>query len=736
MNAAIPPAPYWPIGELLQIPDLSSYNILNTAEISSDGVITLMSEMPDSQGAVWSTEEFMLDLNKKFQIVMHIYFGDTNEQTSDGFAFALQGHQNFVPYTTQGPSLGVFGENWYGGALGISNSFAIEFDLQENKSADTGNYFDYYVYAQSPLGHHIAYLWPGESLTYQDNNHGSIFNPLYCRPIQHYGTQNVENFTNGEWHKFEINWDPVAERLDYQFSDLEVVSVFNIKEKVGTDRVYWGFTGSTSDASISPQIEFDNIEGLVTSTASMSVYRTVPEVQIPGDGFIYPGEELRFEIVVNYVDGMFEWEDVVFNYLLANEMRYKPESLSLSYSTGEVEKPGGQVWTEKELMLPLLNMDAVRNSVKIVFFADVILEIQAGTQISHWFQVSGQHESIPLMEYRHVYAGESNPTVRLQIPDMIVLTGADPFYVVEGMWNDLNPSQLSMQYFINGNLIESGSPFVNDINIGAWTFTGITEHLEYGENILTIAIQNSAGVKNTTAVQIYLQSKPVLSWGDYYPSENIVFGEKIEIQFHWRDKDSSILDIYMSVNGEDAEIVETLENLIPGTSKMYSFTLSTFDLRLGENQIEIYAENPYENRSNILSFALTTYRALVFSSPPEMLREAETAELSGKSKTYKLISSPIQVLDSRETGAEWNLSVRLESEFGNDNGKVIMDFFYRDEYGAEIQITPENSIVLSHTTENAEVIELRQDGETGFYVRLPPGYDVGSYHVSLHWTLG
>ena len=711
---------------------------VNTAQITENGTIILMSEDLSSKGAVWSKEEYQLDLNKSFQIVMHLYFGDTDEQTDDGIAFVMQGFQSFVPYSYAGPSLGVLGENRYSGKRGVENSFAIEFDLQINNHGNEGNFFDRFVGYLQPSGHHLAFLWPGERSTYQDNAEGWPWSQNWYRAVQHYGTMGVENFTNGQWRRMEINWDPVTEILNYKFDHSGTVSVYDLKNKIGTDRVYWGFTGSTSNSSISPQIIFENIEGLVSSNASMTSFHTGSEIEIFTDEFIYPEEELRFEITINYLDGMFEWEDIVFDYFLLPEMQYKPESLYVLYSTGKVIKPPNDVWGDEVLSFPLLNMDENRSSVKIVFLADVVSNIEADVQLSHFYQVTGMHESIPLLEYRQIVGRESNPTIVLRSPDEMVLTGADPLYVIEGTWHDLNSSKLFIQFYMNGNLVESKPPvppFINQENLGTWTFGGDKEYLKYGENILTIKIQNSIGIGNSVDVRLYLQSKPMISWGDFSPPSDIDFGEMLELPFNWMDRESSILQIYVKINHAEPVFWEQLENPDPGNSMPYTMKFTSKDLLMGENRIEIFLKNSYENPSNILSFNTTTHRALVFSSPPETMHETEPAKISEKTKTYKLVAPPIQILDTREKRDEWTLSVRLEMPFENERQKMISDFFYCDESGQEIKITDTDSIILSHITENAEDITLNQEGNTGFYVRVPPGSDIGAYQASLHWTL-
>ena len=708
---------------------------VNAAQITDDDTIILMSEDLSSQGAVWSKEEYQLDLNKSFQIVMHLYFGDTNEWTDDGLAFVLQGSQSFTPYTYAGSSLGVLGENRYTGKNGMPNSFAIEFDLEENKSSGTRNYFDYYVGAR----HHLAYLWAGERQTYQDVDLEWLpWMQNWVRTVQHYGTYNVGNFTNGQWHRLEINWDSSEEVFDYTFDDWQTISVYNLKTKIGTNRVYWGFTGSTSNSAISPQIRIENIEGLVSSNVSMTAYYTELELEIFAGEFIYPEEELRFEITINYLDGIFEWENIVFEYLLAPEMQYKSESLYVQYSTGEIEKPPDNVWKTDKLYLPLLNMNENRNSITIVFLADVRMNIEKDTVISHWFQVVGLHESVPLMEYCHVVGGESNPTIVLHTSDEIMLTGADPFYIVEGIWRDLNPSQLSIQFFMNGEPVESLMPippFFNQFNFGDWMFTGNKQYLKYGQNVLTIKIQNNRGVGSSVDAYIYLQSKPMISWGDFSPPGQIKFGEVLELPFNWLDRDCAFLDIYIAINDVEPIVFDNFENPNPGESMSYTMKLSTKNFRVGINKIEIFIENSFANQSNSLAFTITTQKALVFSSPPGTLREEEIAQLSEKEKTYKLIAPPIQIMDTREEKEEWTLSVRLETPFKNEKNKMILDFFYCDENGKEIKITSEDSNILSYVTENAEEVVLDQNGKAGFYVRIQPGFDMGSYQASLHWTL-
>ncbi|NVJ64821.1 MAG: HYR domain-containing protein [Flavobacteriaceae bacterium] len=173
-------------------------------------------------GSVWYQNK--MDLNSDFNLEFDVYLGN-NDGGADGMAFVLQ------PLST---SAGTGGGGI--GYLGISPSFAVEFDTYQN-----GDRSD-------PTADHLSLQTNGVI------NHGTVNN------LQ--GPVSVGNLENGAWHSVNITWNSQTNnfRLDLDgtnrinYSGDVINNVFN-----GNPGVYWGWTAATGGLSNEQRVRINSL---------------------------------------------------------------------------------------------------------------------------------------------------------------------------------------------------------------------------------------------------------------------------------------------------------------------------------------------------------------------------------------------------------------------------------------------------------------------------------------------
>lgn len=171
--------------------------------------IQLTSNATGQQGCAWFHEQ--TDFSQPFTHTMTANFGN-NEGGADGICLIYQSNSN----TTCGLVGGGIG------ALGIPNSFIVEFDTWFN-----GEYAD------------IA------------NDHTAInINGNFAAPIN--GPANLGNIEDGGDHTISFSWDPTSNSYSVSFDGSVVLSgTFDIINNCfgGSPFAYWGYSASTGAAT-------------------------------------------------------------------------------------------------------------------------------------------------------------------------------------------------------------------------------------------------------------------------------------------------------------------------------------------------------------------------------------------------------------------------------------------------------------------------------------------------------
>ncbi|MQS45405.1 lectin-like domain-containing protein [Companilactobacillus mishanensis] len=342
--------------------------------------------------------------NKRPQTLsMWLYFGNGGYgQVGDGMAFVLQNDPREEKaisrrkYSTgevgTGQTLGVWGYDYVKGKnlteqdianTAIQNSFAIEFDTFPDLGGSkytgmgsggvpanikAGNSFDYELSGQP--NQHIDMEYPDDKYTYEKRDFGFLFKHYNLesaprKPGQFYG-----KFTDGTWHHMTITWTNLEDgkhaNLKYEFNDKNIdgsklnpnSSLMEHKFKVdlahfktpASNRLRWGFTGSTGDEFENNLIIFESVPSFLSGNVEPSI-RDDTQNKVISDGVksVYEGDDLTFNYKLNYQNGPKDWEKIKSLITLPSQVKF--QSAEVIYAGGETEFISQDSFNQKDSKL-------------------------------------------------------------------------------------------------------------------------------------------------------------------------------------------------------------------------------------------------------------------------------------------------------------------------------------------------------------------------------------------------
>jgi len=327
-------------------------------------VLTKLSES-NKVGAIWSDRtqaiednQNYIDINKKQTMSMWLYFGGNSKYSAnqitdpgDGMAFVLQnagpkalaqtpsGSQNI------GEALGVWGEtnNVNDTATviaqrAIQNSWALEFDTFANMNGQgIDSNFDKDL--SSGVGH-LAYNYPGLASTYRQSSGGAIMNHKWSA---------INYLTDDKWHHLTMTWTPASEtgskpQISFEFNDKNMdgsatdnaissksdIDIENFQLN-GSNKLYWGFTGSTGASTENNLVIFESIPAMVEAEASSTITDesaggfTLTDPKKSNDtnsNVVHVGDKLNVNYDLKYLSGSQAWQDIEAKIKLPSHVSY------------------------------------------------------------------------------------------------------------------------------------------------------------------------------------------------------------------------------------------------------------------------------------------------------------------------------------------------------------------------------------------------------------------------------
>lgn len=341
------------------------------SSVQAGGIVQVTPDSQNKKGAIWSEEQYKIDLTHNFTSLMYVNLGDKKAQSGDGMAFVMMNDPDKVKNWQQvtGGALGVWRNpfSWVKDNSAIAKSFAVEFDTYHN-----GNDFDGLLPNDGPDRGHVAYNFPGQDSAYQ-----RLPSRLYAlNHLQLQKPQNGDYLSNGTWHPFRVKWDSLKKQLTYQFDDYAPVTVAIDPATVfGTNQVYWGVTGSTGDYSELNQVVFSEIPGLnsIDSPVTMTdLEKTTPTVSLTNNqamqtSQLYVGRTVHYSITQTNLPTNTEDIDQLVANIQLGLTTYKPGTLKVD----GVSQPDSHWKTGKQLQQAVGSLTQHKMTARIEFDATV-----------------------------------------------------------------------------------------------------------------------------------------------------------------------------------------------------------------------------------------------------------------------------------------------------------------------------------------------------------------------------
>ena len=346
--APTPPVKGVPVSGVFSVPAGSN------SFVSPDGkMVTITKKQQTQVGSIFSTPNNLIDLNYDFSASMFIYLGDTNTFAGDGMTFVMH---NDIESTKKfsagvGEQLGVYAKPKSGDYImtqQIKKSFAIEFDTYLNAGG-----MDYGMSPNSNRGH-VAYSFPDKQGSYNFNSQ--------LHSLRHLGVYypNV-NLSNDTWKPFEVKWNATSKVLSYKFDAAPLVDVsIDTNATFSSNKVYWGFTGSTGANIAETAVIFNKVPGLVNVTENLNLVNQKGETV--KDKQVSEKESITATFDINYLNGKQDLLLPTVELALEDKIHYKKGTLKYNGVQMDDSK-----WTGKSFVVPTTNLSLANPKASISF---------------------------------------------------------------------------------------------------------------------------------------------------------------------------------------------------------------------------------------------------------------------------------------------------------------------------------------------------------------------------------
>ncbi|ELZ1276256.1 hypothetical protein EGW67_11000 [Enterococcus faecium] len=262
-----------------------------------------------------------------------------------------------------------------------------------------------------------------------------------------------------------------------------------------------------------------------------------------------------------------------------------------------------------------------------------------------------------------------------------------------------------------------------------------------GTNNVHIKISDSNGqVAEDDAVITLVQAlvPPQIKLSDSLANATVnVFptDQSLTINGEWKDKDSNTVTLFYKLNGQERVLQDNVSNTAKDSWLPFSQDISLTDLKLGDNQVEVYAKDAEGQLSNHESFKIILNQGKVSfkSIDPEI--QFQNMVISG-STVYSSPQATVGVVVEDTTGItkDWQLKVKQTSSFSDGTRELPAQLTYLN--GEEkLPITNSSAIELPVVQNNTTDYSLHQDANHQFQLAVLPGAYAGEYQSQLEWTI-
>ncbi|WP_227644868.1 lectin-like domain-containing protein [Enterococcus faecium] len=723
---------------------------------NGNDVCVLTDDNRNQAAALWSTNNYKLDLTKDFDASMKIYLGNKVDKAADGITFTLQndpkGNQAFSS-CTDGGALGVYGsqnaetsEN--AAAEALQNSLSLEIDTHYNSGKNNA-----YDESLSIPGYgHVAVTLPGDNNTYKIQNgllsHKVMIDHSYlCEPQ----ILNAKALSNGQWHDLEVHYDASTNVLKYIF-DAFTFSVPVDTSQFNSNEVYWGFTGTTGDDSTINAVVFSELPRPISVDASTDILKDGQSIV---GKQVNIGDTLTYSLKVNYLDGIQNWTDIVPEETLNPYVEYIPNTLDIQYpGTSEDDKVEPTITQDHQLIVPQLPHDLGDNhgnqwqSAVITFDVKVnpIDSDQELVNVQDYTQFTGRNYTVKSYETDYSILNPPTPIIpnvgisfdeQTKNKEITIKNTSSYLTMLSGSWSG-SKSDINYVLLINNksypisegsfkedgsfnipvNLENIGKSGTNDVVIRLYDSTG--QFAEDKANITLIKPNAAPLIKITNSSQVISVSPK---------------NHQFTLTGQWKDKDSQTVSLFYKINGQEKTLAENISNSSKGTWIDFSKEIPLENLSTGENPVEVYAKDAEGQLSNVEHFVLELKAGAIKFKTIDPTISFQDSVISGKiMHSAPQATVGVAVEDTLEDKASWNLMVEQKLPFSDGEKNLAAQLSYQNN-NEQLPITDHGQVMLPVVQENATDYALLQDSTHQFDLAIYTGNHIGNYQTELEWTL-
>lgn len=644
-----------------------------------------------------------------------------------------------------GESLGVWGTSGGGNAkatnitdfaaTAIQNSLALEFDSFRNETpsvvggSTVDNYFDAALSDKNSLeakGKHVAWNYPGEPSTYIYN-----MNLVYMYYAMHHNDAIHDLVLAGydgnpeldeAWHHFTFTYDPPTTtggtdaHISYIFNDKEydgtvkpyrkwdkreniLIDTSKFGLKSGQTKIRWGFTGSTGSPNSTVgdnSIVLETIPRVANVTPTTSLYdltqkRDIPDLDRDKDANsnVNNGDQLRFDYLLNYTDGLTETGDITTTIELPKNVDFTKNSDDnlgkITYTTKDgktttVDIPKSDLSSDgTSIDLELTSMDENNPNILIQLYGTA--QAPESDEPSST-TVDGAHTS-----YRSdFYKGDAmSPAFKINNEELQIHSSTDLTQTIKYgtsiqiqgnaqyvKGTPFDGSDLTMHTTVDGE--ELATAEVSTINNNTYAnFTAAYNELEIGEHKIEVYLTDSGRrISNTLTYDITVNDLKNLKLTSTETALNGFTDSTFDLSGYVSyDDDSSFtgsdIDMYYVIDG-GRELHETMTGTDKVTSYKILHSIEAGTLDVGTHNIVVYAKDG-NRTSNSLIFTVDVADKSLVLTPDD-------AEITVKDNNSVKISGTYKYSDGTEVSAKtlkYSYQITNEGETPQDTVSKTFD---------------------------------------------------------------
>ncbi|WP_125764142.1 L-type lectin family protein [Companilactobacillus hulinensis] len=509
-------------------------------------------------GAIWSNidEANYIDISRDQTMSMWLYFGRPIDSTrpkevGDGMAFVLQNDDRgigaistFKGDPAYGETLGVWGADFDNensevtnatiAGTSIQKSYAIEFDTFANNLVTYGNLNGKGVsFDAGMITQHIGMNYPDVPGTYTRQDVNNMVPYRHYFSMHHTVDMKNMNLTDATWHHMTVKFEHATHTLSFDYDDKNLDGTYKAPDKSAStvldmdhfklgdsQKLRWGFTGSTGQYMENNLIVFESIPSFVSADTSASIKNVTKNYTIGAGDHVDIGDNLDFTYNLNYESGSKEWSDILASMNLPSEVTFHSGSVIYNDNAGDVEEIPFSEYSNNNVQHLLSKDLSDTNKKATIVLHTTVNSVDRQTDVkeslakfsSDNFIINDQTPNfvidVDALNISTDPSGTVNYGSLSEIPDTIPVTGNIWYSKV----STINPATIKVKSSFNGGatvttsatgIIGATAPFSLSID---------KSQLHIGQNTLTLYGQDNAG-KRTKEVTIIFNVGGGLSFG-------------------------------------------------------------------------------------------------------------------------------------------------------------------------------------------------------------------------------